>query len=205
MEKPKNVVLPPQDDGAGTEAGMSRRRLLKAVAAGGAAAALAFVPHRWSKPVVEAGQLAAHAETSPASLRISDLSLACSRVRSGVDTADGYLDCAGELCYDDPLGQVAINTLVIKGHFTKGPCDDTNGASSSNGCPNIELDLEFEFDEWKLGSTGYKGCFTFKSLTNSTSAAMAETSSGCCIDRCIWIEVNGRKSNPLCDQLTYRA
>ena len=46
-------------------AGVSRREALKAlVAGGGALAAAAFVPARWARPLVEAGVLPAHAQSS---------------------------------------------------------------------------------------------------------------------------------------------
>ena len=44
---------------------VSRREILKALAAGGGAlAAAAFLPGRWAKPVVESGVLPAHAQSS---------------------------------------------------------------------------------------------------------------------------------------------
>jgi Mg-chelatase subunit ChlD len=45
---------------------MGRRKLLKALAAGGGAIAVtAIVPGKWAKPVIEAGLLPAHAQASP--------------------------------------------------------------------------------------------------------------------------------------------
>ncbi len=55
---------------------LSRREVLKALGAiGGAAAASALLPEKWVKPVVEAGVLPAHAQTStgPVSCYILDL------------------------------------------------------------------------------------------------------------------------------------
>jgi hypothetical protein len=47
---------------------LSRREVLKALAViGGAAAASALLPERWVKPVVEAGVLPAHAQSSACS------------------------------------------------------------------------------------------------------------------------------------------
>ncbi len=54
--------LPPA---ASRRATLGRRRLLKALAAGGGAmAGAALLPGRWAKPVVEVGVLPAHAQVS---------------------------------------------------------------------------------------------------------------------------------------------
>lgn len=200
MSRQDNEALLREDQEAGTNTNMSRRRLLKAVAAGGAATALAFVPHRWSKPVVEAGELAAHAEASPTSPtpRISELILLCGPAETEVDTAAEPVYCWGSICYDDPLGQVDEGSLVIKGHFELGPCEDENGAGSSSECPEIGLDMEFYLGDFEGGSTKYRGCFKFETHNNSVQDLLVPIED-CCVRRCMWIEVNGRKSNVLCD------
>ncbi len=43
---------------------LPRRNLLKALAAGGALAAAAFLPEGWAKPAIEAGVLPAHAQST---------------------------------------------------------------------------------------------------------------------------------------------
>ena len=49
-----------------SQAALSRRELLKVLAAsGGALAAAAFLPGKWSKPLVQAGVLPAHAQATP--------------------------------------------------------------------------------------------------------------------------------------------
>lgn len=53
------------DDSPKDVANPSRRWLLKALTAGGVAAAASFVPKKWSTPVVEGGVLPAHAQLSP--------------------------------------------------------------------------------------------------------------------------------------------
>ena len=50
----------------GQERAVSRRRLLKALAAaGGAVTASTILPGKWSKPIVEMGALPAHAQITP--------------------------------------------------------------------------------------------------------------------------------------------
>lgn len=63
MEQPTSNVVPPEES---TEKTISRRELLKAIAAtGGAVTAAILLPGEWVKPVVEVGLLPAHAQVSP--------------------------------------------------------------------------------------------------------------------------------------------
>ncbi len=62
MERPQTSVSPSEE--TSSEA-IGRRQLLKALAATGGAFAAFLLPGQWSKPVVEAGELAAHAQASP--------------------------------------------------------------------------------------------------------------------------------------------
>ena len=62
MERPTTSVSPSEE--TSSEA-IGRRQLLKALAATGGAFAAFLLPGQWSKPVVEAGELAAHAQASP--------------------------------------------------------------------------------------------------------------------------------------------
>ena len=49
-----------------TDKNLSRRDLLKALAAtGGAITATTMLPEKWTQPVVDVGVLPAHAQTSP--------------------------------------------------------------------------------------------------------------------------------------------
>jgi uncharacterized protein YegL len=64
---------------------MGRRKLLKALAAGGGAIAVtAIVPGKWAKPVIEAGLLPAHAQASPTPTPIRANPISCDDV-DGVD------------------------------------------------------------------------------------------------------------------------
>ncbi len=63
-----------------TQQKLSRREVLKTIIAGsGALAATAFLPSRWIKPVVEAGVLPAHAQSSV----VCDATVTIVRVASG--------------------------------------------------------------------------------------------------------------------------
>jgi hypothetical protein len=63
MEEPTNDAAPQAKT---TEETLGRRQLLKALAAtGGAVAASSLLPGKWTKPVIEAGVLPAHAQVSP--------------------------------------------------------------------------------------------------------------------------------------------
>ena len=63
MEQPANNIVPEKET---PEEIISRRRLLKALAAtGGAVSVSSLLPGKWVKPVVEVGMLPAHALVSP--------------------------------------------------------------------------------------------------------------------------------------------
>jgi hypothetical protein len=67
MKQPVNDnVVPPDEPNAEGAETLSRRRLLKALAAtGGAVAGASLLPGEWVKPVIEAGVLPAHAQVTP--------------------------------------------------------------------------------------------------------------------------------------------
>jgi hypothetical protein len=63
MKQPANHIMP--EEGTPKET-LSRRQLLKALAAtGGAVSASSLLPGKWVKPVVEVGLLPAHAQVTP--------------------------------------------------------------------------------------------------------------------------------------------
>ncbi len=90
------------------EGTLGRRELLKALAAaGGALAAAAFLPGKWTRPVVEAGVLPAHAQAS-AAITISNLVVRIEVMQAARALADFYADFS----YSDPLGQVDQNARL---------------------------------------------------------------------------------------------
>ena len=101
MENQTNsVTAVPEDTQQETQEVVSRRRLLKTVAAtGGIVAAWAFMPEKWTKPVVEAGKLSAHAAASPRNQTLA--------LRLG-DEGDNKLE--GELLSQGPAGVVSNDT-----------------------------------------------------------------------------------------------
>lgn len=74
--------------------GQSRRRLIKALASGGAIVAAGNLPSHWSKPVVDAVMLPAHAQTSPGSTFYGSQSLVdvASAPAGGGEILAGVLD-----------------------------------------------------------------------------------------------------------------
>ena len=98
------------------EQNLSRRELLKVLAAGGGGlAAAAFLPGRWLKPVVEAGVLPAHAQATN-TLKIVSLSVwsnANPRSQpSGVCETNPF---SGSASYVDDLCRVGVDSTYLSG------------------------------------------------------------------------------------------
>jgi hypothetical protein len=90
-----------------TKQTLNRREMLKVlVAASGAMGAVAFLPAKWSKPVIEAGVIPAHAQSSQYPLTISGLT-AFVDVEPPPDIT-GY----GRFSWDDPLGAVSCGDQI---------------------------------------------------------------------------------------------
>ena len=88
MEQPANNAVPGKE---APEETISRRQLLKAMAAtGGAVSASSLLPGKWVKPVVEAGVLPAHAQVTP---EPPEYSVLCDSTPGGGDLilTDGYI------------------------------------------------------------------------------------------------------------------
>lgn len=171
----------PQEE---TRIPVSRRRLLRSlVISGGAVGGFTMLPGKWTRPVVEAGELAGHGDASPVSTspEIDDLSFSC----------DWFIiipyNCGGSVCYKDPLGQVSLETASLK--FWVDFCDtDASTARSWEWDPHLEIT--------QIKGSGSEGCLDYKLRLFSKQAEEPE---GCfCVEGCFWLEVNGRKSNEIC-------
>ncbi len=93
---------------------LSRREVLKALAAiGGAAAASALLPEMWVRPVVEAGVVPAHAQSSSYIVHCHIHDLAFSRDPGG---AKEWVPAAGDFRLE-VLGQVcATGCWIVHAH-----------------------------------------------------------------------------------------
>jgi len=151
------------------ETNLSRREALKVLtAASGAIAAAAFLQGKWTKPVVEAGVVPAHAQSSRTPPEVNLTSL-CTLVG-----APGY---SAGFTYYDPLN---------------GMSDSATLNASVTGCGTMV------FQNKKLstlpnyhrtgGATNGVTSFTFTTNCNITNST----------DLCIQLTVNGRQSQSSC-------
>jgi hypothetical protein len=106
------------DDSRPAPMTLSRRRLLKALAAGGGAfAGAALLPGQWVKPVVEVGVLPAHAQTSGRSATFGNPGAAQFVVPAGVTQvtigAWGAQGGAGVSMTSGGLGAHATGTIAV--------------------------------------------------------------------------------------------
>ena len=117
------------DRGSTRQQELSRREVLKALAAiGGAAAASALLPERWVKPVVEAGVVPAHAQSTNYIVHCHIHDLAFSRDPGG---AKEWVPAAGNFRLE-VLGQVVppVAGLSMRIEFAVlRPYHSSNGVS----------------------------------------------------------------------------
>lgn len=112
---------------AGADAG--RRKLLKAVAvAGGAAAAAAVLPGSWSKPVAGIGALPAHAQTSETPIRITSAWIVGTNLLA-FDAPAQNRQISAACVYQDDLGEVDKNTYLETEVIVNGTVSGSRGAS----------------------------------------------------------------------------
>jgi hypothetical protein len=96
---------------------LNRREALKTIAASaGALGAAAFLPGKWSKPLVEFGVLPAHAQGTTVDLVISDLSI--NKPLISAPEAKYF----AQFLYYDSMGQVDKNAML---YANATPCDET--------------------------------------------------------------------------------
>ena len=153
MENAENSPLQPQEVPQTEEQrSINRRQLLKLLGAGSAITAWSVLPDKWSKPVVEAGELSAFGDASRVDNRINISSLHIS-VPDGSplpgfngefnfnDPGSGVTDSATLYAYLSPCNEIIFNNKAISsisgGHVSGGP---TNGTIEFGftpiGCPN---------------------------------------------------------------------
>lgn len=191
MEKPAdNGVIVPEEPQEETPAIVSRRRLLKSlVISGGAVAGLTMLPEKWTRPVVEAGELSVHAEASPA-LRISDLTLFYDNHVGA--TPNGPLG-SGQFDFEDYYAGVddtatlharisSNGTLSFDSDLSAGGIDGPVSATITNVSGAGETTGQVFFVWSPLISA---------SVNNNTISA----------EFCIKLEAQGRMSNQLCKGL----
>ena len=130
---------------------VSRRRLLQMLGVGGAVAAWAVIPDRWSKPVVEAGDLSALRNGSRVDNRITISGLNIGAPDNGIptlpgefnfyDPGSGVTDSATLYAYLTPCSQIVFNNQSIGsisgGQVIGGPTNGSVQFSFATGmCPN---------------------------------------------------------------------
>jgi hypothetical protein len=111
--------------------GLSRRELLKVLAAGsGALAAAAFLPGKWVRPVVSSGVLPAHAQASNEPPVIFSLSVYNANRRQAGPNAYDYEANFG---YSDPLSAVTTAALLYASVDGCGQIINGNSIDSRSG------------------------------------------------------------------------
>ena len=101
-----------------------RRRLLKALAAGGVVTAVSMVPGKWSSPVLKSGVLPAHAQVTP-----GRFSVVCNPIWS-ITPNDGFTTfdfSATAFENGSPLVNVALDATLAVGGASPSETQSTNG------------------------------------------------------------------------------
>ncbi len=160
------------------ERNLSRRGLLKALAAaGGALGAAAFLPGKWVKPVVEAGVLPGHAQSTGDNntLRLVGPLYIYLQGTEAPALNPGSLQYLGEMQYQDDLAQLTKAAAHLIG--------------GTNCQPNITPTVDFVSPE--RATSGYIGFSFGANLCNGTSTEF-----------CVQLSHAGRLTNSLCGTLT---
>jgi hypothetical protein len=187
-ESAGNTMIPPGQPQPETQEVISRRHLLKILAAtGGAVAAWTLLPGKWSKPVVEAGMLPIHPAQASASSTLHLVALDIVLRNNGRDEASNgvpstsLFDATTE--YTDSLSQVSDSATL---RAWLDPCGHLffDSISSLHGAPYYVVrngtsshgDIHFQFQtDWYCLNNGP--------------------------DLCVQLSVGSRTSNDLCRQV----
>ena len=161
---------------------LGRRDLLKALAAtGGAVTAATLLPGKWSKPVVEAGVMPAHAATSGA-LRINSLSVGFGITSNDADAQAPFPSYTATFNYVDEACQVDGDTLLYASTSSSGGGETLfNGQSLSSVGASYEGPCDGEIG------------FSFNSSVGFYNEATLT----------VRINVGGRDSNQDSDQIPF--
>jgi hypothetical protein len=127
---------------------LSRRELLKILAAaGGAVGAAAFMPAKWSKPLVEAGVLPAHAQgTADNELIISNLSIfAFDGANAPIQPYGANFHFNDALCQMNDSAQLYVSASPCAKTFYNGQSIASAGGTinGTGGCTGV---VGFSFD-----------------------------------------------------------
>lgn len=170
---------------------LGRRDLLKALAAtGGAITAATILPGKWTKPVIEAGVLPAHAASS--AIVLSNLTVPAQTNSQGVKAIGGI---RASVDYNDAVGGIDDNaelswTTEYTADFTEVDAQDTK--TYTEKLANLVRSLT---------STGFLGTITFPIFGSDFILPQCGTT--------VKVTVNylkasdGRKSNVISNQFTY--
>lgn len=170
-----------------------RRKLLKAAAAaGGAAAATVIVPGGWRKPIAQIGALPAHAQVSDTRPRLFNLLVETyvapdSRLRGAIGPTH-----MATFDFEDPLAGVSSSALITA---------TVPGADRSAGGARVLVVVctdPVPAPGQSLQNLGAWGAY------NASSGMITFPFSTGCVDPiglCVTLEVGGRLSDPLCQDL----
>jgi hypothetical protein len=114
----------------------SRRRLLKAIAAGGAVTAVSLLPGKWSSPSVKSGVLPAHAQVTPGRYEV--------RCNPEFDWATGEVSTTfyfSATVWDTQTNQPLAGVGVQATFYTDTTQNTQNVTSSAQGVADFQITI----------------------------------------------------------------